>query len=489
MPSYPSLYQVNIRVTLNALSRQLQRHATLDDVPNEVIDDWANKGFDWIWLLSVWQTGQTAQRISRTDSAWRHEFEKTLPDLVDEDIGGSGFAIQDYCVSRELGGDQALARLRARMKSRGLKLMLDFVPNHMAPDHRWLDEHPDYFIAGSEKDLAEHPENYTRISMGTGARIVAMGRDPYFSGWQDTIQLNYGNIDVQHAMLGELQSIAQRCDGVRCDMAMLILPDIFQRTWGIESAAFWPGAVHAVRNLHPTFLFMAEVYWDLEWELQQQGFDYCYDKRLYDRLRSGQAGPVRQHLAAGLDFQNRLTRFLENHDEPRAAEEFPQAKHQVAALLTYLVPGLRLFHQGQFEGRRKKISPHLLRGPDEVTDPAIQTFYERLLGVMRLPVVRHGTWQLLDPMPNRNGNHSNENIIAFSWRHSGGDFMIVVANLASTASQARIELKWDVSRDECIRFVDLLDGKYYERESKQLMEEGLYVDLPEWSAHVLNKSS
>ena len=229
MPNYPALYQVNIRVTLNALSKQLQRPTTFDDVTNDVIDDWAATGFEWIWLLSVWQTGKTAQAISRSDSHWRTEFQKTLPDLIDEDIGGSGFAIQEYHVSRELGGDKSLARLRERMKARGLKLMLDVVPNHMAPDHPWLELHPDFFITGSELELAEHPENYTRISTRIGDRIVAMGRDPYFSGWQDTVQLNYGNLELQQAMIGELQRMAECCDGVRCDMAMLVLPEIFHR--------------------------------------------------------------------------------------------------------------------------------------------------------------------------------------------------------------------------------------------------------------------
>ena len=113
---------------------------------------------------------------------------------------------------------------------------------------------------------------------------------------------------------------------------------------------------------------MAEVYWDMEWTLQRQGFDYTYDKRLYDRLREHRARPVREHFAAGLDFQDKLARFLENHDEPRAAATFAPEVHVAAAVLTYFSPGLRFFHQGQFEGRRTRISPHLVRGPDEPVD-------------------------------------------------------------------------------------------------------------------------
>ena len=171
-------------------------------------------------------------------------------------------------------------------------------------------------------------------------------------------------------MIGELREIAGQCDGVRCDMAMLVLPDVFERTWGMPAEPFWPKATRRVRDAVPASCFMAEVYWDLEWTLQQQGFDYTYDKRLYDRLREGHARPVREHFHAGLDYQDKLARFLENHDEPRAAATFPPDMHEAAAVITFLSPGLRFFHQGQFEGRTKRISPHLVRAPARAGRPA-----------------------------------------------------------------------------------------------------------------------
>ena len=162
-PRYPSLYQLNTRVLLTDLSRSLGRTATLDDIPDAEIDRLAEMGFDWVWLLSVWQTGPVAQQISRTNREWRHEFEETLPDLREDDIAGSGFAITGYTVHEALGGDQALARLRQRLRDRGLRLMLDFVPNHTAPDHHWVNDHPDYFVAGTAADLEREPLNYTRV--------------------------------------------------------------------------------------------------------------------------------------------------------------------------------------------------------------------------------------------------------------------------------------------------------------------------------------
>ena len=155
---YPLLYQINTRVWLTELSQKLGRSATLDDIPDSELDHLVAMGFDWVWFLSVWQTGLGAQHISRTNAEWRREFQETLPDLREEDIAGSGFAITGYTVQQGLGGDAALARLRERLRMRGLRLMLDFVPNHMGLDHPWVEEHPEHFITGTELDLARAPQ-------------------------------------------------------------------------------------------------------------------------------------------------------------------------------------------------------------------------------------------------------------------------------------------------------------------------------------------
>src|SRR5215813_10043893 len=168
---YPLLFQVNTRVMLTELSSSLGRSATLDDIPDRQLDLWAASGFDWVWLLSVWQTGPAGQTISRTRNDWRREFEQTLPDLRDADIIGSGFAIVSYTVHRDLGGRAALARLRQRMRERGLRLMLDFVPNHTAVDHLWVTSHPDYYVPGTERALTESPDNYVRIERRSAGLI------------------------------------------------------------------------------------------------------------------------------------------------------------------------------------------------------------------------------------------------------------------------------------------------------------------------------
>ncbi len=484
---YPSLYQVNTRVWLRQLAARHGRAMTLRDVPDAALDAIAARGFDWVWLLSVWETSAESREVSRRLPGWLAEFHETLPDLNETDICGSGFAISRYAAAPALGGADALADFRGRLAARGIKLMLDHVPNHTGLGHRWLGSHQEFFVGGSEADAQRQPQNFVRVATADGERIIAHGRDPYFDGWPDTLQLNYGNAELQEARIAELADIATQCDGVRCDMAMLMLPEVFARTWGIAMAPFWPRAIAAVRERHPGFLFMAEVYWDLEWTLQQQGFDYCYDKRLYDRLRDGEAGAVRGHLIAPLDYQDRLARFLENHDEPRAAAAFDLPRHRAAAVITVLAPGLRVFHQGQFEGRRVRISPHLCRGPDEPTDTAIAGFYDRLLALLTAEVVRNGAWQRLEPAPTGADDASFDHFVCAAWQGGGVRWLIAV-NFSDQRSLCRLRLPWAELAGRRVRLTDRLGDESYERDGDELLTPGLFIDHAPWQANVFEVS-
>ena len=484
-PRYPSLFQVNTRVRLAALSAALGRPATLDDITDAELDQLARDGFDLVWFLGVWQTGEAARHVSASNPEWLAEYHRVLPDFRDSDVCGSCFAVCGYHVHIDFGGDEALARLRGRLAERGVRLILDFVPNHVAPDHRWVEEHPDFFIAGTEEQLAVEPQNYCRIATPGGSRILAYGRDPYFAGWPDTLQLNYGNPALQDALLGELRRIAGQCDGVRCDMAMLVLPEVFERTWRIAASPFWPRVTAAVRAEAPGFLFLAEVYWDLEWTLQQQGFDTTYDKRLYDRLVHGDARPIREHLYAGLDFQDHLARFLENHDEPRVAATFAPDVHRAAAVITFFTPGLRFFHQGQREGKQVRIPTHLGRGPAEDVDVSTVAFYDGLLACLNDPAFRDGQWQLLDARPAWEGNGSNHAFIAFSWSGPGELRRLVVANYADHRSQCYVMLPLDdLAPGRAWRLTDRLGTAVYDRDGVDLATRGLYLDMPAWGYHV-----
>ena len=486
---YPSLYQINTRVWITELGRRLGRPATLRDIPDSDLDRLAEMGIDWVWLLSIWQTGPVGQRMSRTDRGLRREFQDTLPDLCDDDIAGSGFAITAYTVHQGLGADKSLHSLRERLRDRGLRLMLDFVPNHTGLDHPWVEEHPEHYIRGTDQDLTRAPMSYTRVKRRHGELILAHGRDPHFPGWSDTLQLNYGNVATQEAMTGELLKIAGQCDGVRCDMAMLVLPEVFERTWSIPARPFWPDAIRRVREKAPDFCFLAEVYWDLEQTMLQHGFDYSYDKGLYDCLREGHAPAVRKHLLAHIDFQDKLARFIENHDEPRAAAAFPAGMHEAAAVVTFLAPGLRFFHEGQFEGRLKRISAHLCRAPDEPLNEVTSKFYSRLLEVLQRAAIRQGQWELLECNPAWDGNGSSDKFIAYTWDDSDRDRLLVAVNYADHPSQCYVRLPFGDLGGRKWHLVDLMGDARYERDGNDLQSRGLYLDMPAWGFHVFELKS
>ncbi|WP_202397283.1 alpha-amylase family glycosyl hydrolase [Teichococcus coralli] len=469
---------------MRELESELGRLATLDDIPDAEFDLWARQGFDWIYALGAWSTGEAGRAISRTRPEWRHAFEGLLPDLQERDICGSGFAITAYVVPPAIGGDAALLRMRRRLHARGLRLMLDFVPNHTALDHPWVAERPELFLRGSETLLGREPENYRRVSTARGTMVLAHGRDLYFPAWPDTLQLDHGNFATQEAMRGELLTAAALCDGLRCDMAMLVLSEIFERSWGRAAAPFWPGAICAVRERNPGFVFRAEVYWGLEAVMLQQGFDYSYDKTLYDRLLAGDAHGVHDHLRADATWQSHLVRFLENHDMPRVAEIMSWDAHQAAAVVTFASPGLRFFHQGQLEGRRKAVPIHLDRRPAEASDPVIAAFYGQLLAVLRRPALRDGTWRLLEPAPAWEGNPTHDGFIAGLWTGPSGERLLVAVNLQSHQGQCRITLPLPDLAGRPVEVADLLGPARYRHTGDELVGHGLYLDLAAYGYHL-----
>ena len=490
--AYPYLYQINTRVWLGERSRQLGRRATLQDIPDQLLDEIVARGFDYVWFLGVWQTGPAGRAVSLAHPEWLEEYRRTLPDFSDADVSGSPFAIQRYALHSDFGGPEDIAALRDRIHARKLKLILDFVPNHTAMDHPWVEERPKFYVHGTSDDLAREPQNYRRVKTSSGERILAHGRDPYFPGWPDTLQLNYRHPELRAAMTGELLAISKLADGVRCDMALLILPEVFARTWGERARpgdgatpvddSFWSTAIKQVRQANPGFLFMAEVYWDLEWALMQQGFDFTYDKRLYDRLHAQDAVAVRDHLHADMPFQRGSVRFLENHDEPRAASVFPQNVHRAAAVIAFLVPGMRFFHEGQLEGRRTRVSMHLGRRPEEPVDEQIRSFYLRLLEVLKRPELWEGRWLLLECRPAWDGNPTWDRYIAFMWVGTRGGVLVTV-NYGPSQGQCYVSLPLNFQGRHFV-LNDLLGSARYERNGDELAARGFYLDMPAWGFHV-----
>ncbi len=483
-PDQPVLYEVNTRIWLGELTARYGRPVTLGDVPAEAWDDVAVPGVDALWLMGVWERSPAGRRIALTDDALRASLRDVLPDLRPEDVVGSPFSVRRYVVDRHLGGPEGLATARAELARRDVRLVLDHVPNHTAPDHPWSRERPDVYVHGTAEDVARAPHAFIQ----RGGRALARGGDPHFPPWPDVIQLNAFSPRMRQTTVETLDAIGDQCDGVRCDMAMLLVNEVFARTWAqrvgpAPAEEFWPHILRLVRDRHPGMLFVAEVYGELDWALQQQGFDYCYDKTLYDRLLGGDPWSVRAHLQADAAFQRRLVRFLENHDEPRAASTLrPPERERAAAVAVATLPGATLWHEGQFDGRQLRLPVFLDRRPLEPTNAALRRFHLDLLAAVRRNRLRAGGWRLLESTgwPD---NQSCQNLVAWCWENAPRRHVVVV-NLSAHTSQGHVPLPWPALRGRSWRLVPVLGGDTVERDGDQMFCPGLFVALPPWGWHV-----
>lgn len=483
-PRYPSLYEINTWAWLNDLCQKYRKPINLSTVPPNEWEAIAAYGFDAIWFMGVWERSPAGIAIANRNDDLLHDFLSALPDFHTEDNVGSPYCVRRYRVDPRLGGSEGLAAARRELAKHGLKLILDFVPNHVAPDHPWVAEHPEYFIHGSDEEARNDSGSYVEVR-GT---VFARGRDPYFPAWPDVLQLNAFEPALRQAAIDTVSDIADQSDGVRCDMAMLLLNSIFERTWGGRAgprpaSEYWIEVISEIKRMFPSFLFIAEAYWDLEWQLQQQGFDFCYDKRLYDRLEHANAESIRLHLNADLSYQARLVRFIENHDEPRAAATFSPVKERAAAVTAATLPGMKLFHEGQLGGRKVKVPVFLGRRPSESPDRVLQEFYARILEVVAHPVFRNGEWELCE----RTGwpdNTSFDNLLAWCWRNE--ERFLLAVNFSDFPLQALIRIPWADIAGMQWNLLDRLAGVIYQRDGNEMASKGLFVDLAPWNFHLFH---
>ena len=482
---HPHLYQIHTWAWLDEQERAAGRPLKLRDVPDAEWDRLSGLGFDIVYLLGIWRRSLAGRHIFRTDAASFRVFDHALPGWTTESVIGSPFSIADYSPDPRIGTWDDIDGVRAKLHARGTRLILDFIPNHVGPDHGWITSHPDYLMQGTELDFQHNPSDFLLMEPeGKAPYFVARGRDPYFAPWADTAQIDYFSEKARAALIGILKTIGNHCDGVRCDMAMLILNAVFARTWAhlleertAPKGEFWSAAIAA---LPPDFIWMAEVYWDMEAELQALGFTYTYDKRLYDRLKAGNIPDIRGHLSADVAYQSHMARFLENHDEARALATFGRDRVPMLAALIATLPGLRFFHQGQFVGKEIHLPMPLNRAIDEPPDLVLAGLYERILGIAKDPAFHKGDWSLL---PIHGLDESSDNLIAYRWRGDGG-YRLVILNLSGQPAQGRVWLNEELPTSQQIDFNDLLSGQTYVRDRGDLTENGLYVQLEAYHAHI-----
>lgn len=472
--------EINTRVWLRKLGNG--EPLSLRDVPDSCFANWRDHGYDAVWLMGVWLPSPGSRDAALKDPFLMEEYRRVLPDWKASDVGGSPYAVRGYEVNSDLGGETALANFRRRLAAHGMKLLLDFVANHLAVDHPWVNAHPEWFVMGTEADVVRNPTHYFWVNTADGLRAIAHGRDPYFPPWTDTAQLNHFDPELQAAMREELTRMATLCDGVRCDMAMLELADVFEEIWKRRPEEFWPRAIRETRKVNPDFFFMAEVYWGLDGVLRDMGFDATYDKELLDVMAYGK--PLcRAIFDRSADEHRRRVRFLENHDEPRIAARLDADQNLAAATWTFSLPTVRLLYEGQNEGAKLRLPVQLLRAPDEPVNTEIQARYQALLSVLARDAVRAGKWQLLNPQRAWMGNPTFEAILGQGY-DLGEEHLRIFVNWSEKRSQCWVHLSLEGLSGMEVELRDLIGNKVFVRDGMELMIRGLYLDLEPWETHI-----
>lgn len=485
----PHLLELNAFAFMSRMRKKYGLGLNLSAIPTSVWQEFASQGFSYVWLMGVWERSPGSRLCALEDERLLEAYRKALPGWTDEDVKGSPYAVHSYRIDAFLGSEQDLLGLKSTLNGLGMGLILDFVPNHLSFDHPWTASFPEMFIQGGIEDLEKDPTLFFRNRSG---RVLAHGRDPYFPAWRDTAQVNHFSPPARRALISELVRIAGYADGVRCDMAMLVLNEIFAKTWGAHLGGteppekeFWTEAVSEVRALYPSFTFMAEAYWDLEYRLQQLGFDYTYDKRLYDLMLRADVREVRAHLHGDECYQKRCVRFIENHDEPRAIDAFGKDRSCAAAVIMATTPGLHLFHDGQIEGIGVHLPVQLARRDDEQADPDVRDFYSRLLAYTGSEPFTTGSWRHLDVRPAWGEDPSWTNLLAWIW-HGRNSIKLICVNYSSSPSQGRLRIVPELIQAGPLAFRDTLTDEVYIRTTEEILKEGLYVELGPWKAHLLD---
>jgi hypothetical protein len=486
----PNIYEINTRVWIRRFDTA-EKKATLNDVPESYWDSLKEKGMDYVWLMGIWKTKDEAVKRYCFEEGLISEYERALKGWQDEDIIGSPYAIDRYEVNPALGDEESILKLRALLNRKGMKLFLDFVPNHFHAESSLIDIVPDIFLTANDESYKRDPHTFYKPF--DDGRIFAHGRDPFFPAWLDTVQINYYAPAAREFMTNSLRRIAALCDGVRCDMSILVLNNVFQNTWGgaLEKSGhkkptteFWADCIPAIKKEHPDFIFLAEAYWDLEWTLQQLGFDFTYDKKLTDRLAVNHIRGIYDHLAGEADYQKKCARFIENHDEKRSLTLFGKDRVKAAAVIISTVPGMHFYYDGQFEGKKIKLPLQLRREPVEQVNICIQTLYNKLLSITKEDIFKFGEWTMLEPEKSWYNNETYQNMLAWEWHYEDKRKLIVV-NYSETLSTCRLKLNIGGFPEDIV-FNDQLQGHTYQRSGEEISTQGLYVELKPFQSHIFD---
>ena len=483
---HPHLYEINTYGWLESLSATMGGTIRLADVPDSQWDAIAGMGFDIVWLMGVWQRSPISQKLGQAAQPHYAGYSEALPGWTPDDIVGSPYSVRQYEPDPRIGSWDDVDLVRTKLRERKMALFLDFVGNHTALDHPWLRDHPEYYVQGSREDFEKDRSSFGKIDSAKGPVYVAYGKDPYFPAWNDVAQLNHFSPEMRVAQLAELEKIASHCDGVRCDMAMLQLNAIFEKIWRPQigdtkapATEFWTEAKSAA----PDLILLGEAYWGTEGQLIDLGFDFVYDKGLYDSVRDEKTSDIHWRLSRPEDEQSHFARFLENHDEQRFAAVFGADRFKAVATLMGTLPGMRFYQQGEELGIKLRTPIELRRIADQPVDPARTEFFAKLFAATRDDVFHTGQWSV--SRVTRDNEPTEDSLFAYEWR-SEKSWKVVIANLSPETAQGRVHLNNGVDFNSAYNFKDQLDGATYVREGAEIAQQGLFVRRDAYQAHLFD---
>jgi hypothetical protein len=485
----PQMWEISTRPWLYSLSQKYQQNITkLSEIPMEEFQNLRNKGMDIVWLMGLWKLGEYGLHFDQTNSGLWQVYNRVLPGWKEADVIGSPYAVWSYDLNPELGSMADLVALKTKLNQMGLKLMVDFVPNHSAVDSPWASEHPSYYVQAPKGSVPPlDPNRYYNNS-------IALGSAGWWgSSWMDTLQYNYWNLDFRKAQTERLVQVASVADYIRCDMAYLCLNDQVQDNWGTQlaswgytrpSSEFWADAIKATKAAYPHVQFLAEVYDPWGYPLQSLGFDFTYDKHLYDLLGNGNLDNLRGYLAnTDIGYLSKGAHFVENHDEPRAADFFgSNQRADGAAMVALTVPGMRFYNEGQQDGYRNRLQVQLRRAASEPIAVGVPQFYDILTPILARPVFHTGTWTYLSVFNDPN----SWRLMAWKWTNND-ERLLVVVNYSDSPGAGAIILSdaQPVNGNDTIPVTDLISQQTWMRSANQMQSSGLFTVIQPWSCQIL----
>ena len=462
-------------VWLAQLSRKYSRHiGRLDEIPEEDIQELADRGINSLWLIGVWERSRAS---------------KTIKQLCgNRDAVASAYSLFDYRIADDLGGEPAYIKLRDRAYHHGIRLASDMVPNHMGIDSPWVVEHPEWFISRWEPPYPsysfEGPDLssdgrveikiedhyyqqsdaavvFRRRDKSSGeTRYIYHGNDGTSFPWNDTAQLDYLNPAVREQVIQTILHVARLFPVIRFDAAMTLAKRHFHRLWfpgpgssgAIPSRAeygmnqadfdrampqeFWREVVDRVAQEVPGTLLLAEAFWLMEgYFVRTLGMHRVYNSAFMIMLRDEDNAKYRSVIKNTCEFDpdimKRYVNFMSNPDERTAIDQFGKGdKYFGVAVMMSTLPGLPMFGHGQIEGFTEKYGmeyrwPRYQEDPDHWLVERHQREVAPLL--KRRWLFAESAHFLLYDFFQPNGS-VNEDVFAYSNRNGGERALVVYHN-------------------------------------------------------------